>query len=1014
MKFNSLILFAVFSLFLFSCDDGIKFDNPLDERNRTSDSNDTEAETESDDDKTDTVSEYDNDKTDTESTNDEENQNRDDSDSGNTMPDDADSTDDSGDSVTDENTTDDDSSDSVSDDDSDSAPENDDDTDSEPDEDEDEPVVVSVTTKCSNIPENAVYNTVDEITQTWNGEEWYPSTTAVYNTNASTTECRFKCNTNYSWNSSNSTCVLTTQQGTCSAKPENTVWNDNGKNGKFDQTWNGATYTPKSYTSTYNETAGVCRFKCENEFSWINFECKQNKVCEDYDISGTPLKPNVYFLIDASGSMLQCDNKSCDDYPSYCQTVYNEYYAQNIDWVCKETTRWDALFTALDSKVGDLSTEFNVGMGIFPHNYHLQCQNNYSCHYVYDDFKSCIDLEENNTLSSFSTGNNCDIATHPRGGTPILAALNTVKNQQLYNFSPDQHSSERAKAVVVITDTDFSPNSGTDIIGNTLTATSSLAATGVKVYYMGFTSVNEEYMQQLAEAGGNSVWYSISDTNSISAGLDSIASILTNTSLLTANSSCEVEIHIDSADPEKIIAYQIRSNGIKIIDKNYWEYDKETSTLTIEEDFCSDFVKNMNSGILIRIPCETDDPNPCEGVENSTGVWMKYENSYVCGCERNYIWQDSQCVPDTRTTNCSSKPANTVWNDNGANGTYTQNWSTSSGWAPASYSSTYSTTFGTCKYICDNGYLWNGELCKKQISIGNICTGQTKCYDLREEIPCPASNKDFYGQDAQYVSQSKCMEQSFTADSEKGIVIDNNTGLIWEELLSSDNYTWDEAPNHCNDLNNSNYGGISNWRLPNPLELLTIVDYSRYNPAINSNFTEMLTLHNKYLSVWTSKELSWDTSYAYLFDMTSGSYSEYKKDQYRQRVLCVSGSEMQPATYANFTTQTINEKVVITDSVTGLMWQKWGTTETWQAALKYCEDLTYAGYSDWRLPNKNELASLANYLNDDNTYWSSTSLSVDLSGNSNDHVWIVDFYYEKIFLSAGTANHTVKCVRNAE
>ena len=142
MKINLLILFAVFSLFLFSCDDGIKFDNPLDENNRTSNSNDTE--TESDSDKTDTMSEYDDDKTDIESTNDEENQNRDDSDSGDTMPDNADSTDDSGNSEPDENTSDDDSADYVLDDDSDSAPENDDDTNSEPDEDTGNNTVVTL------------------------------------------------------------------------------------------------------------------------------------------------------------------------------------------------------------------------------------------------------------------------------------------------------------------------------------------------------------------------------------------------------------------------------------------------------------------------------------------------------------------------------------------------------------------------------------------------------------------------------------------------------------------------------------------------------------------------------------------------------------------------------------------------------------------------------------------------------------------------------------------------------
>ncbi len=59
----------------------------------------------------------------------------------------------------------------------------------------------------------------------------------------------------------------------------------------------------------------------------------------------------------------------------------------------------------------------------------------------------------------------------------------------------------------------------------------------------------------------------------------------------------------------------------------------------------------------------------------------------------------------------------------------------------------------------------------------------------------------------------------------------------------------------------------------------------------------------------------------------------------------------------------------ITDNVTGLMWPKDGTglgcfngqTTTWEDAIDYCESLTLAGYTDWRLPNVRELLSLANY-----------------------------------------------------
>jgi hypothetical protein len=50
----------------------------------------------------------------------------------------------------------------------------------------------------------------------------------------------------------------------------------------------------------------------------------------------------------------------------------------------------------------------------------------------------------------------------------------------------------------------------------------------------------------------------------------------------------------------------------------------------------------------------------------------------------------------------------------------------------------------------------------------------------------------------------------------------------------------------------------------------------------------------------------------------------------------------------------------VTDTITGLMWQKAtdDTTRTWAAALAYCNDLVLGGHSDWRLPNINELRSL--------------------------------------------------------
>ena len=144
MKIKFLILLSISLLFIFACDDGIKFDNPNDEKNKAAvqqgelggecypnktcdegltcdKENNTcveEPKNTNDDDETDTASE-----------NDENEPVSDDSDS---TPDEADSIDDSGDSEPDENNSDDDSANSVSDDDSDS-------TDTTHDKDNDNP-----------------------------------------------------------------------------------------------------------------------------------------------------------------------------------------------------------------------------------------------------------------------------------------------------------------------------------------------------------------------------------------------------------------------------------------------------------------------------------------------------------------------------------------------------------------------------------------------------------------------------------------------------------------------------------------------------------------------------------------------------------------------------------------------------------------------------------------------------------------------------------------------------------
>ena len=245
------------------------------------------------------------------------------------------------------------------------------------------------------------------------------------------------------------------------------------------------------------------------------------------------------------------------------------------------------------------------------------------------------------------------------------------------------------------------------------------------------------------------------------------------------------------------------------------------------------------------------------------------------------------------------------------------------------------------------------------------------------------------------------------------MVIDNNTGLTWEKSPSEETYTWENRATHCNELNSSNYGGINTWRVPNPLELFTIVDNSTYDPATNSNFSGMPTENSTYL--WTNNEYEGDTSYADYFSPSYGWYWTEEKT-YTYKVLCVSGEEMKPAVSSDFTTS--SDGRIVIDNKTGLMWQKeYATNKNWQQALKYCEDLTYAGYSDWRLPNKNELASLVNYEKSgspysyfpdmpSNYFWSSSTYVANTY-----YAWLVFFNNGFVNYYYKTYGNNVRCVR---
>jgi len=65
-----------------------------------------------------------------------------------------------------------------------------------------------------------------------------------------------------------------------------------------------------------------------------------------------------------------------------------------------------------------------------------------------------------------------------------------------------------------------------------------------------------------------------------------------------------------------------------------------------------------------------------------------------------------------------------------------------------------------------------------------------------------------------------------------GTVIDHSTGLMWSKATTAKGKTWAEAKAAAEAVR---LGGFTDWRLPTRAELLTLVDDTRSNPAIDTS-----------------------------------------------------------------------------------------------------------------------------------------------------------------------------------
>ncbi len=258
------------------------------------------------------------------------------------------------------------------------------------------------------------------------------------------------------------------------------------------------------------------------------------------------------------------------------------------------------------------------------------------------------------------------------------------------------------------------------------------------------------------------------------------------------------------------------------------------------------------------------------------------------------------------------------------------------------------------------------------------------------------------------------IEANFTRTG--NVVTDHVSGLKWEDQPTIFEGNFSQAEAYCSNLE---LDGISDWRLPTNKELWYLADRNRSFPAMNPIFKNVKNSSVDFY--WTNQHvtlLGSETKYwGFRSDYGFNNWLNYEDVHY---IRCVEGKSL----YENLEFKRNDNLNTVSDFLHNLMWQDNNETiqKSWSEAISYCENLEYAGYSNWRLPNIEELNSITDQQKTTGVftnnvfqytqsywYWSYTANS----SNNTYWSWNLDFKNGRAFyLSQQTNIQEVRCVRD--
>ena len=143
-----------------------------------------------------------------------------------------------------------------------------------------------------------------------------------------------------------------------------------------------------------------------------------------------------------------------------------------------------------------------------------------------------------------------------------------------------------------------------------------------------------------------------------------------------------------------------------------------------------------------------------------------------------------------------------------------------------------------------------------------IQTGQRNCYNEHGGIiDCQNT-----GQDGEFKSGLYCHKNRFTENAH--FITDNATGLTWlkNANIFKDTVDWKTAFDLLSKMDKESTSGYNDWRLPNIVELESLIDSGRHSPAlpVDHRFTDVQSYY------WSSTTSMYETNYAWVLYITDG------------------------------------------------------------------------------------------------------------------------------------------------